>query len=133
MFKHQDAVCGGNGNGAARATLANDDRDNRDIESEAAIGRARDGFGLATFFRANAGICARRVNQGDHRQVEFLGHFHKPHGLAIAFRHGHAKVVLDAALGVGALFMADDHDGAAAEFTHATDNGFVVAKIAITR
>src|ERR1700730_4555010 len=42
MREHQEAVCAGEGNGAARAALADHDRDQGHADAQATIGRPRD-------------------------------------------------------------------------------------------
>ena len=121
----------GDGDGAARAALADDHRDQRHAEREAAVRRARDGLGLAALLGADAGIGAGRVDQRDDGHVELVGHLHQAHGLAIALGLGHAEVVADAALGVGALLVADDHDRAAAEAAEPADDGLVLGEVAV--
>src|SRR5690606_26012268 len=58
---------------------------------------------------------------------------HEADRLAIAFRLGHAEIVLDAALRIRALFMADKEDGPAPEAPDAADNGRVLAENAVAR
>ncbi len=98
MLQHQHAARGGDGDRAARPAFADDDRDVRHAELQAGVGRARNRLGLAAFLGADAGIGAGGIDQRQHRNVEAVGHFHQPHGLAIAFRPRHAEIVLQAAL-----------------------------------
>ncbi len=65
------------------------------------------------------------------RNIEAVGHFHQPHRLAVAFRHGHAEIVLEPALGVGALFLAEHADALALEAAEAADDGVVLAEFAV--
>src|SRR6185437_3083853 len=65
------------------------------------------------------------------RDVEAIRHRHQPHRLAIAFGTRHAEIVPEPAVGVGALFVADDADRLAAEAAEAADDGGVVAVLAI--
>ena len=51
--------------------------------------------------------------------------------LAIAFGLGHAQVAENFLLGVAALLLADDHDGALFEPAHAGDDGVVVGEEAV--
>ena len=64
-------------------------------------------------------------------RLNLLGQLHQPHGLAVALGLGHAEVVPDAALGVGALLVADDHDGAAAEAAEPAHDGLVLGEVAV--
>ena len=131
VLQHQHAVGGGDRDGAARAAFADDDRDVGHAELEAGFGRARDGLGLAALLGADAGIGAGGVDQRDHRHVEAVGHLHQPHRLAVALRPRHAEIVLEPALGVGALLVADDADALAAEAAEAADDRVVLAELAV--
>ena len=131
VLEHQHAVGGGDGDGAAGAALADDHGDQRHAERQAAVGRAGDGLGLAALLRADAGVGAGGVDQREHRQAESVGEVHQPHGLAIALRLRHAEVVLDAALGVGALLVADHHHRAAAEAAEPAHDGRVLGEVAV--
>ena len=109
MFQHRDAVGRGKGHRPARAALADDHRNQRHADGQAGLGRPRDGFGLAAFLGALAGIGAGGVDQGDHRETETVRHVQQPRRLAIALGPGHAEVAVEPRLGVMALFMADHH------------------------
>ena len=63
--------------------------------------------------------------------VEPFGELHQAHCLAVALGLGHAEVVADAALGVGALLVADDHDGTAAKPPKPADDRLVLGEIAV--
>ena len=65
MLEHGDAVGGGEGDRAARAALADDDRDDRHADLQALLGRARDRLGLAALLGALAGIGAGGVDERD--------------------------------------------------------------------
>ena len=93
--------------------------------------RARDRLGLAALLRADAGIGACRVDQRDDRDVEAVRHAHQPRRLAVALGPRHAEIVLQPAVGVGALFMADDTDAVAAEAAEPSDDRGVLAVLAI--
>ena len=82
---------------------------------QAGLDRARDRLGLAALLGVDAGIGARRVDQRHDRQAEAVGQLHQADRLAIAFRVGHAEIVAHAALGVGALLVAEHDHRAAAE------------------
>jgi len=55
VLQHQHAVADGDGQGAARATLAGNDRDDRHLQARHLAQVAGDGFGLPAFFRAQPG------------------------------------------------------------------------------
>src|SRR3546814_17211427 len=92
---------------------------------------ARDRLRLAALLGADAGIGAGGVYQGDDRQAEPLRQAHEALRLAVALRAGHAEVVLHTAVDVGALLVADDHDGVAAEAPQATNVGVVLREQAV--
>ena len=121
----------GDGDGAARAALADNRRHVRHTDFQTGLGRARDGLGLTAFLGADPRIGAGGIDQRDDRDVEAIRHRHKPHRLAIAFGTRHAEIVPEPAVGVGALFVADDADELAAEAAEAADDGGVVAVLAI--
>jgi hypothetical protein len=60
-----------------------------------------------------------------------VGNLHQADRLAIAFRAGHAEIVLEPAGGVVAFLMADQHHLAAAEAAEAADDRFVLAEAAV--
>ncbi len=87
---------------------------------------ARDRLGLAAFLGADAGVGAGRVDEGQQRQAETLGHLHQPQRLAVALRARHAEVAPHLGLGVAALLVADDHHAAAVDAAEAADDRGVV-------
>ena len=97
----------------------------RHAEAQAAIGGAGDRLGLTPLLGADAWIGAGGVDQTHHGKLEAVGHFHQAHRLTVPFRTRHAEIVLDAALGVGPLLMADDQDRAAGQAADAADDGLV--------
>ena len=99
--------------------------------AEAGFGRAGDRLGLAALLGIDAGIGAGGVDERDDRQLEAVGEFHEPHRLAVALRPRHAEIVPEPALGVGALFLAEDADRLAAEAAEAADDRLVVAEFAV--
>src|SRR4029077_3957255 len=100
-------------------------------EVQTGVGGAGDRLGLAAFFRVDARIGPRRVDERQHRDVEAVGHLHQPHRLAVAFRPRHAEIVLEPALGGGALLVPDHADALAAKAAEAADAGLVLAELAI--
>ena len=92
---------------------------------------ARDGLALAALLGADARIRARRVDEGDERQAETLGHLHEAQRLAIALGLRHAVVAAHPLLGVAALLVADQHHGSPVEARRSADDGEVVRVHAI--
>ena len=60
-----------------------------------------------------------------------IRHAHQPYRLTVALGPRHAEIVLEPAVGIGTLFMADDADRLAAEAAEAADNGRVLAVLAV--
>ncbi len=131
MFQHRHAIGGGEGYGSAGAALTDDHGDHGNADLQAFLGRPRDGLRLAAFLGALAGVGARRVHERDDRQAETVGEVHQADCLAIAFGTGHAEIVVDARLGVVALFMAHDHDRLVLKPCQTAQNCAVVGKVAI--
>ncbi len=131
VFEHQHLVRSRDGDGAARHALAGDDRDIGDAEREACVGRACDRFRHAALLGADAGIGAGGIDDRQHGNAETIGHLHQPDGLAIAFRARHAEIVLDAAVGGGALFLADHADALAAKTAEAAHQRLVLGELAV--
>ncbi len=111
--------------------LADDGGDVGHADAQAGFGRAGDGFGLSALLGADAGIGAGGIDERDDGNFEVIGHVHKPHRLAVALRPRHAEIVPQAAVGVGALLVADDAHALAAEPAEAADDGCVFAELAV--
>ena len=133
MFHHQHAVGHTERNRSAGAALADDQRNHRHPDIEAGLDTARDGLGLTALLRPHAGVGAGRVDQRQHRHLETLREPQQPRCLAVALRVGHAEVVRDPALGIGAFLLADDHGGVAAEAPQPADDCTVLAEDAVAR
>jgi hypothetical protein len=131
VLQDQHLVGAGQGQGAARAAFAGDGGDHGGAERQAAFGGTGDGLALPAFLGAHAGIGAGGVDEGQDRQVELLGHVHQAHRLTVAFGPGHPEVVLQAGLGVAALFVAHHHHRHAAEAAKPADHRLVVAEGAV--
>ena len=114
VLEHQHLVRGSDGDRPAKAALADHHGDVGRAEREARVDRARDRLGLAALLRLDAGTVGG-VDERDHRQVEPVGELDQADCLAIAFRPGHAEIVLEPAFGVVALLLADDADRLALE------------------
>ena len=131
VLQHQHGIAGGEGDGAARAALADDGGDQRHGELQRGLDRARDGFRLAALLRLDAGIGARGVDEGQHRQAEALGEEHEPARLAIAFGPRHAEIMAHPRLGIGALLMRDRLHRETAEPPDAADDGAILGEGAV--
>ena len=119
--------------GAAGAAFAENDRDARHAQQKRSIGRPRDRFGLAAFFRVHAGKRSGGIDKRNDGQTETVGKLHEAHGLAIAFRPRHAEIMLNSCFGAGAFFLAKDANGTAAKPAETADDRGVLAKLPIAR
>ena len=126
VLQHQHPVGHAERQRAARAALADHHRDARRRQRRHLQDVAGQRLGLAPLLRAQAGIGARRVDQGDDRALELGGQLHQPERLPVALRVGHAEVALEVFLGVAALLVADHHDRHAGQPGPAADDRGVV-------
>jgi len=92
---------------------------------------APNGFGLPSFFGVDARISPRRIHEGEHRQLEFLGRLHQAQGLAIALGLAHAEVPHGALFGIATLLVAEHHAGRAVEARQPADDRQVVGKMPV--
>ncbi len=115
----------------ARAALANDDADDRSADLAHGHQVFGDDQGLPALFGGDARIGARRIDERDDRQAEFLGQPHFHECLAIALGMGAAEVALLALGEVFPLLMADEHDLDVVEVGQAGDDRLVVAQGAV--
>ena len=79
----------------------------------------------------DAGIGARRIDEGNDWQTEFIGQPHQAQGFAIAFGMGGTEIAPDILLGVAAFLGADDHDLLIVEFGKTANHGVVIGKQAV--
>ena len=64
IFQHHHIVAGGQGDGPAGASLADNGDDDRHLGAEANLNGAGDGLGLAAFLGVDSGIGAGGVDEG---------------------------------------------------------------------
>ena len=131
VLKHQQAVAHADRERAARAALADDDRNDRNAQHRHLKEIARDRLALAALLGADARVRARGIDEGDERQAEALRETHQTQRLAIALGLGHAVVAAHALLGIAALLMAEHHDRAVAQARKPADDRKIIAKHAI--
>ena len=79
----------------------------------------------------DAGIRARRVNQRDDGQAEFVREPHQAQRLAVAFGMRGAEVAQNVFLGVAAFLRADDHDAVFAQLGKTADHRAVLGEQAV--
>ena len=87
--------------------------------------------GLAAFLGRDSGVGARRVDERDDRQAEFLRQPHFHERLAIALGMSTAEVAFLALGQVFPLLMADEHDLDVVQVGEAGDDRLVVAQGAV--
>src|SRR3979411_3344821 len=127
MLEHQHAISGDDRDRAAGHALAGDDRDIGNAERQARIGGAPNRFRLSALFGADAGIGAGGIDDREYGNAESIGHFHQPHGLAIAFRSRPHEIVLDWGFGGGPFFLPDHADALAAKAAEAAHQRLVLS------
>src|SRR6202030_1770554 len=88
-------------------------------------------LGNAVLFAFLAGERTHRIDEGDDRQLEAIGHHHQPVGLAITLWPGHAEIMLDARVRVVAALMPQNNAGPATETPDAADERQVLRKTAV--
>ncbi len=115
----------------AGAAFADHGADDRHLELDHLQQVACDRLGLAALLGADARIGAGRIDEGQDRQLEALGHFHQTQRLAIALRARHAEVAADLGLRVAALLVTDHHHRAPVDACRAADDRGVVGERAI--
>ena len=125
-------IADGDGESAARAALSRDGHNNRNGQARHLAQVSRDGLGLAAFFRVDSRIRARRVNECEDGPAEFRGELHDAQRLPVALGLGLAEILGDALLGVSALLLADEHNGASSIFCEAGHHRGVIAVGAVT-
>ncbi|OPZ11974.1 MAG: hypothetical protein BWZ07_01633 [Alphaproteobacteria bacterium ADurb.BinA280] len=131
VFEHQGAITDTNCQRASGPAFTNHRADHRNAQFRHFQQIAGDGFGLAAFFRADAGIRAGGVDEGQQRQTEALGQLHDAQGFAVALRAWHAEVALDLGLGIATFLMPDDRDRAAIDATDTADQCRIIGEGAI--
>lgn len=130
-FEHGDFVGYADAECAAGAAFAGDDGDDGCFEAGHFEEVSGDGFGLAAFFGADAGVGAGGVDEGDDGEAELFGEFHAAEGFAVALGVCEAEEALDFFFGVAAFVVADEHDFVAAEAGESAADGVVVAVVAV--
>ena len=131
VLLHEHPVGDGEGEGSARAALADDGGDDRHAEARHLEHGLRDGARLAALLGRHARVRARRVDERQHRQAVPLGEREQPLRLAVALGLGHAPAVVLLLVERPALLVADDEHGAALEPAEAADDGGVVGAQAV--
>ena len=131
VLLHEDAVGDGEGEGSARAALA----DQRGHDRHAQAGHGQHGLGdgarLPALFGGHARIGPRRVDEGEHGQAVAFGQGEQPLGLAVALGLGHPEAVLGLLVERAALLVADHDHGAPVEPAQPADHGPVVGPQAV--
>src|SRR5262245_29954610 len=131
VLEHEDAVAHADSEGAAAAPLARDHAHDGRAEARHLPQVARDGLPLPALFGAEAGIGARRVDEGHDGLTELGPELHQAERLTIAFGVRHPEVAGDVLASVAALLMPDHHHRLPLEAREAAHDGLVVAVDAV--
>ena len=132
VLQHQHGIAGGKRDRTSRPAFADDRGDERHLDIEACLDGARDRPGLTARLGVDPGKGAVGIDKGQDRQGEALGKAHQPSRLAITFGLGHAEIVTQPPLGVGAFLGAKDQNAAPAEAADPADNRCILGKSAIS-
>ncbi|KAF4530411.1 hypothetical protein B566_EDAN018552 [Ephemera danica] len=131
-LQHQHLISHADGQRATGAAFANDGGNDGHFQLRHLEDVAANGFRLAALLCANAWVGARRVHEGEHRQMKLLGQLHQPQRLAVALGPGHAEIAQPAFLRIAPLLVPQHHAGLAIEAGHAADDGQIISVVAIT-
>ena len=82
-------------------------------------------------FGSDSGIGARRIDEGNHGQIELFPEPHNPKGLAVALRISTTKIALHVFLGVASLLLRDDDTAMRTKPGQAARHRLIVAKDSI--
>ena len=113
---------------AAGTAFADDGGDDGNFEQRHFAQIDGDGLGDVAFLRRDAGIRARRVNERDDGQAEFIRQPHQAQRLAVTFGMRGTEIAQNVFLGVAAFLRADDDDAVFAQFCKTADHRAVLGK-----
>src|SRR5690606_486511 len=131
VLQHHQTVADTDCQRTTGTTLTDYSGDDRRLQTRHYLKVPGNRLALTALFSVDTRIGTGRVDKGDDRHVEALGHLHQTAGLAVALWLGHAEVAAHLLLHVAALLMADDHDRTAVQPGDASDNGSVVGKVTV--
>src|SRR5690606_12386204 len=131
VLQHRQMVADADTERAAGAALADNDTQDRRGQPRHHRQILRDRLGDAALLTVDTGIGAGRIDQRDDRQFETLRRLHQTQRLAVALRLRHAEIAFYLFLHAAAFLLRDHHDWFAVEPRHSTDDGLVVAEMAI--
>ena len=132
VLLHEHPVGDGDRDRPAGATLADDARDRRDPETNHRKLGAGNPAALAMLLGLDARICARRVDERDHRETVPVRELHDPHRLPIALGVGHPEVPVRSLPDVTTFLVPDERDRPAVEPPEPGNDGRVVRERTVT-
>ena len=116
---------------AAGRALAGDDSDDGDRQTAHLHQVSGNSLALSPLFGLFAGVCARRVDEGDDGAAKLFGLLHETEGLAIALRSRHTEVAGHVLFQRGTFAVADDGHRHPVEAGDAAQNGRVFLALTV--
>src|SRR4029453_4557758 len=116
---------------AARSAFTDYGGENGDAQFHHLTKIDRDGFSDMTFFRADPGKSAGRIDEGNHRQMKFFAELHQAERLAITFGMGPAKIPQHVFLRIAAFVICDHDATVLAQHRDSAGHRLVVAEYTV--
>ena len=132
ILQHQHLIRDRNRQRTAGAALADDGGDDRHLQLRHLEDVAPDRLRLPALFGVNAGVGARRVHEGEHREPELFGRLHEAQGLSITLGFAHAEVAQAPLACIATFLLPHHHAGGAIEAREPADDAQVVGKVAVS-
>ncbi len=132
VLQHQHTIGHPDAERPAGAPLPDHDRDDGRPQDHHFAEINRDGLSDVAFFRPDARVRARRVDERHHGQTEFLGESHDPQRLPVTLGVGAAEIALDVFLHVAPFLVGDDHATQAIERRQAGRHRTVVTEVPVS-
>ena len=131
-MQHIDVIAHRDRQRTTRAPFSDDGTQNRNAQARQFIQIFTDSLGLPAFFRADAGIRARRIDKGHDGQAEFLSRFHQAQGFAVALGARHTEVAADFFFSIAPFLMAYHYNALSVKPCQSAYNRMVVGKMTVS-